>query len=96
VLGLAVGTALRHSAGAVSAVVGVILVPSLFGPLFGDWQRWVGGASPTAALEKLSQTSDATVEAVGTLGGWPSLVVLIAYTLVAVVGSARLFATRDT
>jgi ABC-2 type transport system permease protein len=36
VLGLAVGAALRHSAGAVSAVVGVILVPSLFAPLFGD------------------------------------------------------------
>lgn len=95
VLGSAVGTAVRHSAGAVSTVVGVILVPSLFGPLFGDWQRWVGGASPMAAIEKLSQTSDATVEAVGTLGGWWSLAVLCAYGLLTLVGSARLFATRD-
>lgn len=33
----------------------------------------VAGLSPTAALEKLTQTSDATTETVGGWGPWPSL-----------------------
>lgn len=94
-LGLAVGTALRRSAGAVVALVGVFLLPSLLGPLFGDLQRWVGGASPTSALEKLTQTSDATHDTVGSLGGWPSLVIVTAYTAVALAGSGRLLRSRD-
>lgn len=72
-LGLAVGTLVRHSAGAVTTVIGLLLLPSLFGPLFGDAQRWIAGLSPTAALEKLTQTSDATADTVGSLGPWPSL-----------------------
>lgn len=80
-IGLAVGTLLKHSAGAVVTVVGVLLLPSLFGPLLGDLQRWVAGATPTAALEKLTQTSDASPEAVGSLGAWPSLGLVAAYTL---------------
>lgn len=80
-LGLAVGTLLKHSAGAVVTVVAVLLLPSLFGPLLGDLQRWIAGATPTAALEKLTQTSDASPEAVGSLGAWPSLGLVTAYTL---------------
>jgi ABC-2 type transport system permease protein len=95
VLGLAVGTTLRHSAGAITAILGLMLIPALFGPLFGDWQRWIGGASPTAALQKLSQTSDAVPEAVGTLGAWPSLLLVCAYTAIALTASARLLQTRD-
>ncbi|MEV4997093.1 ABC transporter permease [Streptomyces niveus] len=72
-LGLAVGTLVRHSAGAVTTVIGLLLLPSLFGPLFGGARRWIAGLSPTAALEKLTQTSDATAETVGSLGPWPSL-----------------------
>jgi ABC-2 type transport system permease protein len=94
-LGLAVGTVLRRSAGAVAAVAGVTLLPSLLGPLFGDLQRWVGGASPSSALEKLTQTSDATHETVGSLGGWPSLAIVAAYTAAALVGSAWLLRARD-
>lgn len=81
VFGLAVGTLLRHAAGAVALVVGVMLLPSLFGPLLGDLQPWVVGATPTTVLEKLTQTSDADPEAVGSLGGWPSLLLVCAYTL---------------
>jgi len=95
VLGLAVGTALRHSAGAITAILGLMLVPALFGPVFGDWQRWIGGASPVAALQKLSQTSDAVPEAVGTLGAWPSLVLVCGYTAAALAASAWLLHTRD-
>lgn len=71
-LGLAVGTLVRHSAGAVTTVIGLLLLPSLFGPLLGGVRRWIAGLSPTAALEKLTQTSDATAETVGGLGPSPS------------------------
>jgi ABC-2 type transport system permease protein len=94
-LGLAVGTTVRHSAGAITAMVAVILVPSLLGPIFGDLQRWVSGASPLAALQKLTQTSDAVPDAVGTLSAWPSLGLVAAYTGAALVAAAALFRGRD-
>lgn len=94
-LGLAVGTLVRHSAGAVTAVIGLLLLPSLFGPLFGGAQRWVAGVSPTAALEKLSQTSDATAETVGSLGPWPSLLLVAGYTAAALTAAALALRSRD-
>lgn len=95
VLGLAIGTVVRHAAGAVAAVVAVLLLPSLFGPLLGGLRPWVAGASPTAALEKLTQTSDATPDTVGTLGPWPSLALVTAYTAVALAGAALVLRRRD-
>jgi ABC-2 type transport system permease protein len=94
-LGLAFGTILRHSAGAITTMIAIILVPSLIGPLFGDLQRWVGGASPMAALQKMTQTSDAAPDAVGSLGAWPSLSLVCAYTAVALLAAALLFRRRD-
>lgn len=73
VLGLALSAVIRHAAGTIAAVIAVLLLPSLFGPILGDYQRWLGGASPTGVLEKLTQTSDATHDTVGSLGAWPSL-----------------------
>ncbi|MFI8091050.1 ABC transporter permease [Streptomyces sp. NPDC086080] len=93
-LGLAIGTYLRHAVGAVIGVIAVLLLPSLFGPLFGDFQRWVAGATPTAALEKLTQTSDATAETVGSLGAWPSLALVIGYTALALAGAAAVLRRR--
>ncbi|MFJ5266594.1 ABC transporter permease subunit [Streptomyces sp. NPDC088387] len=94
-LGLAAGTLVRHSAGAVTAVVGVLLLPSLLGPLFGGAQRWIAGFSPTAALQKLTQTSDATAQTVGSLGGWPSLLVVAAGTAVLLLLAAQTLRGRD-
>ncbi|KOV67051.1 ABC transporter [Streptomyces sp. AS58] len=94
-LGLAVGTLVRHSAGAVTAVIGVMLLPSLIGPLFGDTQRWVAGVSPTAALQKLTQTSDATSETVGSLGAWPSLMLVAAGTTALLLLAAGALRARD-
>ena len=94
-LGLAVGAVVRQSAGAVTAVVGIVLLPSMLGPLFGDLQRWVAGAAPSATLQKLTQTSDATPEAVGSLGAWPSLAAFTVATLAALVVAARLVEHRD-
>jgi ABC-type transport system involved in multi-copper enzyme maturation permease subunit len=95
VLGLAAGTVLRHSAGAITTMVAVLLLPSLVGPLLGGWQRWVAGASPVAALQKLTQSSDAAPDAVGSLGAWPSLWLVCGYGLVALVGAVLVFGRRD-
>jgi ABC-2 type transport system permease protein len=95
VLGLAVGTALRHSAGAITTMIAIVLLPSLIGPLLGDRERWVAGAAPMAALQKLSQTSDAAPDAVGSLGAWPSLLLVGGYAVVALVGAAALLKSRD-
>lgn len=88
-------TCLRHAVGAVVGVVAVLL-PSLFGPLFGDLQRWVAGATPTAALEKLTQTSDASPETVGSLGAWPSLALVTGYTVLALAGAAAVLRGRGS
>ncbi|MFF2221740.1 ABC transporter permease subunit [Streptomyces globisporus] len=95
VLGLAVGTLVRHSAGAVTTVIGLLLLPSLFGPLFGDAERWIAGLSPTAVLEKLIQTSDAAADTVGSLGSWPSLLLVAAYTTALALGALVLLRRRD-
>lgn len=95
VLGVAVGALVRHSAGAIAAVVGVVLLPPLVAPAFGDLQRWIAGASPTSALEKMTQTSDAAPEVVGSLGAWPSLALVAAYTVAAAVGASVRMRARD-
>jgi ABC-2 type transport system permease protein len=84
VLGLAIGTMLRHPAGAVAAITAVVLLPGLLAPLLGGAERWVGGASLNGVLQKLVQSSDGTPETVGSLGAWPSLIVVVAYTGAAV------------
>lgn len=95
VMGLAVGTLVRHSGGAVAAIVGVVLLPQLFGPLFGDLQPWVMGLSPATALQKMTQSSDASAEVAGSLGPWPSLLALAALAAVLLAVAARSLARRD-
>ncbi len=94
-LGVAIGTMVRHSAGAVAAVVGVVLLPGLLAPLLGDVQRWIGGASLHGVLQKLTQSSDATHEVVGSLGAWPSLAVVAAYTGATLIGAVWVLRHRD-
>ena len=94
-LGLAVGTLVRHSTGAVTAMLGLILLPGLLGPLLGDLQRWAGGASPMAALQKLTQSSDAVPGELGTLAAWPSLALVTAATAVVLALAAVMLIRRD-
>lgn len=94
VLGTGLGTLVRHSAGAVAAGVVLVLGPGLLAPLLGDLRRWVGGASLNGVLQKLTQSAEATPEAVGTLGAWPSLLIVAAYAA-AVVGGAVLVLRRQ-
>lgn len=94
-IGVGIGAAVRHAAGAMAAVVALTLLPSFVAPLTGGLQRWVGGASPHAALQKLTQSSDATDAAVGSLGAWPSVALVVAYAAVSLLGAARLLDSRD-
>jgi ABC-2 type transport system permease protein len=96
VLGVGIGTLVRHSAGAVTTVVAIVLLPGLVAPLLGDAERWLGGASLNGVLQKLSQSSDATDETVGSLGAWPSLLVVATYTVAAVLGASWVLRHRDT
>jgi len=96
VLGVGIGTAIRHSAGAVVALVGVVLLPGLLAPLFGDAQRWVGGASFTGVMEKMTQSSDATHQTVGSLGAWSSLAVVVAYTTATMLAAVWVLRRRNT
>src|SRR5918997_1616213 len=63
----------EYATGTIATMVAVLLLPTLVGPLLGGWERWVAGASPVAAVQKLAQSSDAAPDAVGSLGAWPSL-----------------------
>lgn len=94
-LGLAVGSIVRHTGGAVAAILGLLLAPVLFAPLLGDLQRWVAGASPTGVLQKLAQSSDAVPATVGSLGAWPSLGVLASYAVLALMLAAFVLDRRD-
>jgi ABC-2 type transport system permease protein len=96
ILGVALGTALRHTAAGTTAVTGILLLPTLLGPLLGTGQRWIAGASPAAALQKLAQTADASPDTLGSLGAWPNLWLVCAYSAAAWAASAWLLHTRDT
>ena len=96
VLGVGIGTVVRHPAAAVSAVIGVVLMPGLLAPLLGDAQRWLGGASLNGVMQKLTQSSDATHDAVGSLGAWPSLGVVAGYTAGIVLAAVWMLRHRDT
>jgi ABC-2 type transport system permease protein len=96
VLGVGIGAIVRHSAGAVAAVVAIVLLPGVLAPLLGDAQRWLGGASLNGVLEKMTQSSDATHKAVGSLSAWPSLAVVAAYTVAVVLGAVEVLRHRDS
>ncbi len=96
VLGVGLGSITRHPAGAVGTIIGVVLVPAMLAPLLGNARRWLGGASLSGVLQKLSQSSDATHESVGSLGAWPSLLVVAAYTAGVVGVAVWLLRRRDS
>ena len=96
VLGVGLGTVVRQAGAAVAAVVAVVLLPGMLSPLLGGAQRWVGGASLDGVLQKLTQSSDATHETVGSLAAWPSLGIVAAYTTTTVLGAVWVLRHRDT
>ncbi|WP_306359272.1 ABC transporter permease [Nocardia sp. CC227C] len=89
VLGLAVGVAVRSSAGAVAVITAHVVLPQVTAAqALGELHKWVTVVAPSAVVAKLSQSSDGAAELMGSLGGWPRLA-LVAVGAVAALGMAR-------
>jgi ABC-2 type transport system permease protein len=94
-IGLAACVVLRHTAGALTVALGAILLPAMLGPVLGSWGRWVVAGAPATAVQKLSQSSDLTPDVAGSLGAWPTLLLVCGYTVAALAVAGRLLRTRD-
>ncbi|MBF6416174.1 ABC transporter permease [Nocardia cyriacigeorgica] len=95
-LGLAVGALLRSSVGAVAVATAAVVLPQLSAAeSFGALHRWSTLVAPTAVVTKLSQSSDAAPELMGSLGGWPRLALVAAGTLAAYLTARRRFDRID-
>jgi ABC-2 type transport system permease protein len=94
---LGVGTMLRHSAGAVTAVLAIVLVPTIFGGLIpGKFGEWVVVYSPTALLTKMvAPYGDVEGGMAGGLGPWPGMILMTCYAAAALAGAATLIKSRD-
>jgi ABC-type transport system involved in multi-copper enzyme maturation permease subunit len=96
-LGLGLGVLLRHSAGAIAAVLGIILLPVIIGPIIlNTVSEGIGEGivqySPMNALTLLvleDGGDDALITA------WPSLILVACYALVALVAGAWRLKSRD-
>jgi ABC-type transport system involved in multi-copper enzyme maturation permease subunit len=90
--GLGLGVLLRHSAGAITALLGAILLPMIIGPFLptsvGDK---VMQYSPMFALGKLIGGSDGE----GGPGPWPSLLLIAVYAAVVLIAGATRLRSRD-
>lgn len=96
VLGVALGTAVRNTAAAVTAATGILILPVLLRPIAGSVGPWIANASPVTALQKLAQSSDATAGALGSLPAWPTLLLVCGYSGGLLAASAWLLNTRDS
>ncbi|MFG1921698.1 ABC transporter permease [Cryptosporangium sp. NPDC048952] len=85
-LGLALATALRSAVGGITAIAALLLLPTMFGPLLGDAEPWITGATPTTALQKLAAPTEGT---------WPTLTLVATYTAAALAAAVAAFRTRD-
>ncbi|MBF4133963.1 ABC transporter permease [Streptomyces albidoflavus] len=97
VLGLAVGSTLRHSAGAITAMLGVVLVPAIM-PAFLMISPALRGIGETMLEYNAPNALSAlfgTAVYDGRAGGVPQLLALLGITLVAVAGAFLLLEKRD-
>jgi len=95
-LGLAVGVMLRSSVGAVVVATATVVLPQLSAAeAFGALHRWSTLMAPTAVVAKLSQSSDAATQLMGSLGGWPRLALVAACALGAYLMARRIFDRID-
>ncbi|KPC96284.1 ABC transporter permease, partial [Streptomyces sp. NRRL F-6602] len=97
VLGLAVGSMLRHSAGAITAMLGVVLVPAIM-PAFlmiSPALRGIGEVMLEYNAPNSLSALFGTAMYDGQAGGVPQLLALLGITLVAVAGAFALLEKRD-
>ncbi|MBO3745490.1 ABC transporter permease subunit [Streptosporangiaceae bacterium NEAU-GS5] len=91
-LSLGVGAILRHTAGAITAVLGVLFVLPIFGAFLpGGWGRTVQKLLPSNAGGAIL----ATRELPASLAPWTGFTVFAGYTAVVLVIAFVLFARRD-
>jgi len=92
-LGMGLGMVLRHSAGTIATLFGLLFVPSiLISILPAGWQATVGPYLPMIAGE---QVFIATAREPNALGPWTGFGVLCLYALVALVSGFVLTSRRD-
>jgi len=90
---LAVGGLIRHTAGAIAAVIAIVIViPPLVGLIPGTIANHVHGYLPTVAGVLVSQTSQQPADV---LSGWQGFGVFCAWTVVLLTASAWLLMKRD-
>ena len=93
-LSLGIAMIVRHTAAALSTVLGVLLLPPMIAPLLTNehWREWVLKASPMTAGLAIQVT-----ERLDTLpiGPWPGLGVLALYAGAACLVGSAMFAIRD-
>lgn len=90
---LGIGTMLRHSAGAITTVLGLILLPSMFGGFVpGKLGEAIAHYNPMNLLLKM-------IAGAGDVGGklepWPGMLLMAVYAGAALVGGAVLLRSRD-
>lgn len=90
---LGIGTMLRHSAGAITTVLGLILLPSMFGGFVpGKLGEAITHYNPMNLLLKM-------IAGAGDVGGklepWPGMLLMAVYAGAALVGGAILLRSRD-
>ncbi len=92
-LALAIGTMLRHTAGSVSTVIGVVLVlPILAGLLPGSWGAHINAYLPAEAGSLITHAHQASGDL---LSPWQGFGILCAWTVLLLAAAAWLLRRRD-
>jgi ABC-2 type transport system permease protein len=93
VFAIAIGALLRHTAGAITAIIGFVLVLSPLALLLpGDWGRYVYAYLPTNAGQRIATTVQGPTDV---LTAWQGFGVFAAWTAVLILLAAFLLKHRD-
>jgi ABC-type transport system involved in multi-copper enzyme maturation permease subunit len=93
VFAIAIGALLRHTAGAITAIIGFVLVLSPLALLLpGDWGRYVYAYLPTNAGQRIATTVQGPTDV---LTAWQGFGVFAAWTAVLLLLAAFLLKHRD-
>jgi ABC-type transport system involved in multi-copper enzyme maturation permease subunit len=91
---LAIGSLIRHTAGAIAAVIGIVLVlPILTGLLPSSWGAHINGYMPTVAGQLI--TADKAASGGQVLSAWQGLGVFCAWTALLLIIGGYLLHRRD-
>ena len=93
VFAIAIGALLRHTAGAITGIIGLVLVLSPLALLLpGDWGRYVYSYLPTNAGQRITTTVQGPTEL---LTAWQGFGIFAAWTALLIVVAGYLLKKRD-